>query len=627
MTWLHVSDVHFDADTSSYDRRVVLKSLVSRAKEYWQAGRRPDLVFFTGDLASSGKDAEYAHASAFFDHLLDAVQLSREQLFVVPGNHDVNRDAGRGLGRTLGTLTESDDFFDPDRPGEHFVRLTAFRRWYDRYLRGVGSATTCTPPVVVRVRDVRVGILPINSAVFAAGNDDHGKLWVGRRPLDEATSRLEEQRPDIVVAMLHHPLDWLHDAERAVIKAALGKHADFVLRGHLHESDFEAVVYPGSRSGAFHMAAGAVYQGPRYPARCLFVTLDLDSGRVTIYPIHYVETPEPVWVLDTALFPREPHFEATHFVPWKRGGGSTIQRTFGESGFQSRPKHGESVEIAGMKFVYLDGGDFEMGALADDSDAFWWERPAHSVRMPGFWIGQTPVTRQQFARFLVEASYRRPPYWRDVRSEDSDHPVICENTEDIEAFCRWLTGRAQRVVELSGAGVQLTSEAEWEFAARGTQSRRYPWVEDDLGPPGLRANYDSDSLCSVYEHPKGATPEGVLDLAGNAFERCRDRVGLSLWTYGASDGLVVDPVGRRGDQMALRSCDHRMPARYLRATWRIGNEPLLWRYTMKLPFEGRIARSVARAVGRASTWHEAAVWTTVAKVGFRCTFRIPALAV
>ena len=637
VTWLHLSDIHFTARRDSYDRRVVLTALADAAKELCNKGRRPDLVFFTGDLANFGKEDEYAEASAFFDSLLGAVELPRERLFVVPGNHDVDRTAAPDLVRTLETVAESDKFFDPDRePARHFLRLAAFRQWHDDYFASArtqsrsASHASSMRPIVVTVRGLHVAVLPINSALFAFDSQDHGKLWIGRRALCEATAEIDRvkagrPRPDIAVALLHHPLDWLHDAERAQIKAELRRSVDFVLRGHLHENDFEAVVYPGSRTGAFHMASGASYphpEHPEYPKRCLYVTLDFDSGRVTVYPICYFASPESRWVLDPSVFPNEREYEATYFVPWKRAGGAKLPRSFGASGVQDKPKEGEAIEIAGVRFIFLAGGDFTMGAAVDDGDAFRWEKPAHPVKMPSFWIGEAPITRSQFARFLAEAEYRRPRYWRDVGPEDADHPVVCENTDDIEAFCRWLTGRAQRILDLSGPGVQITSEAEWEYSARGTDGRRYPWVGNDVGPPGERANFDSDTMRSVYAHPKGATPQGVLDMAGNVFERCRDRVGRTMWRYAWADGLVVDPVGRRGDQMALRSCDHRMPANYLRATWRVGNEPLLWRYTMKLPFDGLFARGAASLIARVSSWHEAAVWTTVAKVGFRCTFRV-----
>jgi DNA repair exonuclease SbcCD nuclease subunit len=107
LAWLHLSDVHVRGG-DSYDRDVVLRALVGSVRRFREDGRRVDLVFMTGDVAHSGKASEYALATAFFDDLLAAAGLGRRQLFVVPGNHDVDRESGIGLARTLTSREESD---------------------------------------------------------------------------------------------------------------------------------------------------------------------------------------------------------------------------------------------------------------------------------------------------------------------------------------------------------------------------------------------------------------------------------------------------------------------------------------------------------------------------------------
>ena len=112
VSWLHVSDFHFKAG-DSYDRDVVLRALVRSVADHRANGRRVDLVFATGDVAHSGKEAEYRAATEFFDALIEAVGVEKRQLFVIPGNHDVDRDLGIGLARTLGSREEADAYFGP----------------------------------------------------------------------------------------------------------------------------------------------------------------------------------------------------------------------------------------------------------------------------------------------------------------------------------------------------------------------------------------------------------------------------------------------------------------------------------------------------------------------------------
>jgi formylglycine-generating enzyme required for sulfatase activity len=98
------------------------------------------------------------------------------------------------------------------------------------------------------------------------------------------------------------------------------------------------------------------------------------------------------------------------------------------------------------------------------------------------------------------------------------------------AFCRWLTQQLD-----DGYTYALASEAEWEYAARGAERRMYPW--GDAEPDGERANYTklyrATSVVGCF--PQGATPEGVLDLAGNVWE----------WTCSEYRDYPYDPTDGR----------------------------------------------------------------------------------
>jgi predicted MPP superfamily phosphohydrolase len=100
LTWLHLSDIHFQQG-DSYNRNVVLRALISAVQRFRTQGCCPNLIFFTGDIASSGKEKEYVSTSTFLDELLHAAGLDKKYLFIVPGNHDVDRNAAKGLERTL----------------------------------------------------------------------------------------------------------------------------------------------------------------------------------------------------------------------------------------------------------------------------------------------------------------------------------------------------------------------------------------------------------------------------------------------------------------------------------------------------------------------------------------------
>lgn len=145
-------------------------------------------------MAHSGQESEYQAATQFFDALCTAAGVDKRHLYVVPGNHDIDRALGVGLARTMGAREEADAYFGPSVPKPHITqKQRAFQHWYDQHFDGVRTfpkTSTCGPLEVVEIGSLTIGILPVNSALFCQGDDDHAKLWLGRRCLDTAVEEL-----------------------------------------------------------------------------------------------------------------------------------------------------------------------------------------------------------------------------------------------------------------------------------------------------------------------------------------------------------------------------------------------------------------------------------------------------
>jgi tetratricopeptide (TPR) repeat protein/predicted phosphodiesterase len=314
VTWLHISDFHIRGG-DPYDGDVVLCALVRSVQAFRKRGRAPDLIFATGDVAYSGKPDEYKIATIFFDALLDAAKLEKHQLFVIPGNHDVDRGRGAGLARTFESAEDADKYFDPAVPKVHLtLKQGAFLDWYDLYFSGIRTwprDSTCGPLEVADIRGFKVGILPLNSALFCQGDDDHDKLWIGRRCRGPALEKLQALGARVNVALVHHPLDWLSDLESSNIVAELHANVDFILRGHLHKTEVESVI--SAHGGALHVAAGAAYQSRKWPNRAAYATLD--GNHLTVFPIRYEDQPREIWTVDPSLFPSEKNYEKSFPIP------------------------------------------------------------------------------------------------------------------------------------------------------------------------------------------------------------------------------------------------------------------------------------------------------------------------
>jgi formylglycine-generating enzyme required for sulfatase activity len=128
--------------------------------------------------------------------------------------------------------------------------------------------------------------------------------------------------------------------------------------------------------------------------------------------------------------------------------------------------------------------------------------------------------------------------------------------------------------------VRLPTEAEWEFAARGKEGRKFPWQtpaggKDEATPE--RANYDQAQIgrpTAVGTYPLGATPEGIFDLAGNVWEWCLDWYDRNYYTECKQKGVVKNPAGpQKGDWRVLRGGAYWSDANDLRGSGRIVDYP------------------------------------------------------
>ena len=190
-----------------------------------------------------------------------------------------------------------------------------------------------------------------------------------------------------------------------------------------------------------------------------------------------------------------------------------------------------------IDWVTIPAGEFLMGSdKAQDSMAQDSELPQHRLYLPEYRISRTPVTNAQYLRFVEAMKYTPPQHWTNGRIPDGkgNHPVVYVSWLDAIAFCGW-------------AGVRLPSEAEWEKAARGTDGRIWPWGNQP--PDDKRCNFRDSKIgdtTPVDRYPSGASPYGVLDMAGNVWEWTSSL--FKDYPYRADDGRekeTEDGTGRR----------------------------------------------------------------------------------
>jgi formylglycine-generating enzyme required for sulfatase activity len=239
--------------------------------------------------------------------------------------------------------------------------------------------------------------------------------------------------------------------------------------------------------------------------------------------------------------------------------------------------------------VTIPAGEFTMGT-AEGGNGLPDERPERRVYLSGFFMDRFEVTNRAYAAFVQATGHRAPAnanaavtLWEGNTPlpETERHPVVNVSWTDAEAFCRW-------------AGKRLPTEAEWEKAARGTDGRRYPWGNDwDIARAnsasywaGRTVEFQSGAdweafwlkgdgarvskekglkgevlTLPVGSFPEGASPYGLLDMAGNAAEWVADWYDPNYYT----SAPLSDPPGPvRGAIKAMRGGSWLKPAVSLR---------------------------------------------------------------
>jgi formylglycine-generating enzyme required for sulfatase activity len=203
------------------------------------------------------------------------------------------------------------------------------------------------------------------------------------------------------------------------------------------------------------------------------------------------------------------------------------------------------------------------------------ELPQHTLYLPDYYLSKTPVTNAQYAVFVQATGHRQPEHWaggKPLRGKE-DHPVVNVSWYDAVAYCRWLS-------EITGKPYCLPSEAEWEKGARGSDGRIYPWGNQwDAERCNSKETHKRDTK-PVEAYPQGASPYGLLDMAGNVWEWTRSLflVGDDPFEYPYDPGDGREVLELKGRQRlfayrVLRGGAFYLDKRHVRCAFRLGYYP------------------------------------------------------
>jgi len=209
--------------------------------------------------------------------------------------------------------------------------------------------------------------------------------------------------------------------------------------------------------------------------------------------------------------------------------------------------------LSGVEFVRVPAGEFWMGS--DDGDSG--EKPRHRVSLDAFSIDKYEVINALYKRFMDATGRQAPSYWSDQKWNGASQPVVGVTWHDADAYCKW-------------AGKRLPTEAEWEKAARGTDSRTFPWGALWDSSKGNSNESKLGKTVAVGSYPGGASPYGAHDMAGNVWEWVADWYDKDYYKRSPER----NPTGpESGQYRVLRGGSWINYAVYLRTANRNDNSP------------------------------------------------------
>ena len=309
LTWLHLSDWHQRSNSSNFDRQMVYDRMlddIRRRREIHQSIEQVHFVIFSGDLTYSAEKDEFDLVfNKFLNPILEILKLKPDRLFIVPGNHDLDRKALQFLGpelqKRLKTRERINHWLTNDEKNLNHIRepFNTFRKAVEQYTGQMDPDYACFRRF--EVDGQAIDLWGLNSALMSArvadqdnsGEfDDDGHLFIGEPQIIVAADKAADDEAALRIAVVHHPLDWLErDIDKNLTEPLLQRVCSFVLCGHQHSQRTDNRI--SQMGNCIHVQAGASYERrfpnseKNYANGYNFVHIDFKTEKGAVYLRHF----------------------------------------------------------------------------------------------------------------------------------------------------------------------------------------------------------------------------------------------------------------------------------------------------------------------------------------------------
>ncbi|MBL8149111.1 MAG: HEAT repeat domain-containing protein [Blastocatellia bacterium] len=267
--FIHLSDIHFGYgdEERRYSLHLQLTDLITSLKKEVKE-LKIDALLVTGDIAFSGQVHQYEEATKQLKNIASSIGLEERSIFLVPGNHDVDRNvANKDTRRMLKALREEAEPIDNSLTDEDLEKLKNRMHNYLEFskdfapfvIEGV-EGTLYWQHRYPTSKGLKVRLVGLNTALLCQDNKDKGKLQVGNKQISETLSEVTDN--EIVIIMTHHPLDQIDDGywiiDSREILPRLNQNAQLHLCGHIHQANISRTVSGGGQD-IVRIIAGATH--------------------------------------------------------------------------------------------------------------------------------------------------------------------------------------------------------------------------------------------------------------------------------------------------------------------------------------------------------------------------------
>jgi len=240
-----MSDLHYST-TNKRELDYIREAILSDVDNFLRKNNlMPNFIIFSGDLVSKPNDELekidiFNEAYEFFiTPLLEKLNLTKDDIFITPGNHDLNRTIiNRRDEKGLLSYLE-----DKSLPNELITDIInkkqdlKYLEQFNNFINNLGNKNEIYSNDIFRVYEqnlgkIKIGIVNLNSNILALNNDTYGKLIIGESQLKEAFEKIKTH--DIKIANIHHSVNWLVNFEQLLVKKFYYKNFNLVFIGHEH---------------------------------------------------------------------------------------------------------------------------------------------------------------------------------------------------------------------------------------------------------------------------------------------------------------------------------------------------------------------------------------------------------